>query len=306
MHRGKLIPLFAACALALVSCGKPDTPNTPSQNHNVTLQLSLSFEGPMPENTVTKAGDAQVRHTLRFYRSDGAGSWLASPVVEKVVYAERPSGIDLSVELPADRYKILAWTDYVQGGRADWQWTARDFSRVSLPDGAYQAGLPERDAFSGSLEKDLSSAGTLLSGSLRMTRPLAAYTLVATDADAFKGKDIRVSVTYPEPVATAFNLWEQAAVAPREGLSFTVPAEIHPDGTVLLVQDMLLLSGNNGTITPDILLQDASGTVIGRFSLEIPLKKGHRTIVKGSFLTGSGSAGITADDRFDGHYEISF
>ena len=307
MRRGLSIPLFAACALALAACNKPDSPeNNTSGSHEVTLQLNLSFEGAMPESSLTRAGGTQVRHTLRFYRSNGAGAWQAAPEVEKVLFADRPGGMDVSVTLQTDRYKILAWTDYVQDSGADWQWYVRDFSRISLPEGAYQPGHSFRDAFCGSLEKDLGTAGTYASGSLRMTRPVSAYSLIATDADAFQGKDIRVTVTYPEPLATAYNLWEQAAVSPREGLSFTVPAEIQADGTVLLAQDMLLTGGDNGTVKPEILLQDASGKAISRLKLEIPLKKGQRTIVKGRFFTENGEAGITTDTAFDGEYEISF
>ncbi len=302
------IPLLIACAFALAACGKPENPeDTPvTTDQTVTLQLNLSFEGAMPETQYTKAGEVKVRHTLRFYRSNGAGGWASTPELEQVVTAEKAGGIDLDVKLKADRYKVLAWTDYVQSGSADWMWITRDFSGIRLPDGAYEGGSAYREAFFGTLEKDLGSGGAIASGNIRMTRPLAAYSLYATDAEAFDGKDITAVISYPDAVPSRFNLWEQAATDTREGLSFSFPVAVQADGSVLLGQDMVLVGGDSAMLKAEIRLQDASGTVLNRISLGINLQKGRRSVYKGAFLSEDSTSGIVNDPSFDGQYDINF
>ncbi len=311
--RPGILPILAAGALLLAGCEKPeDNPSGGGKTavQSVALQLSLSADAAMPVSQTldypTKADGIQLRHTVRVYRAADSGGWSSAAEAEAVLTSgdlSSPSG-EVKLNLKPYKYKVLVWTDYVQG-TADWLWNARDFSRIRIPDGAYQGGTPYRDAFFGSQELDLSAAGETYSGRISLTRPVAGYLFVATDASAFQGRSVQATVSYTEAVPSSFNLWEGAPADTRSGLSFTQPVEVLSDGTVNLAFDHLLVSGSDAQVPLTLRLQEGS-TVLLEQSLTVPLQKGRRTVYKGKIFVSDGSAGISVDPSFEDEYNQSF
>lgn len=293
--------LTTAFALALVACTTPDQPT-----QNVSLQLTLSLDGQMPVARTldyTRADEGVLqRHTVRFYRSDGAGGWSSTHESEVVV----TSGNSVSVNLKPERYKILAWSDYVRSANADWYWNVRDFTRIRIPDGTYQSGSDNKDAFCGTLELDLSSMGESASSTVAMKRPVGAFQLLATDKASFEGKNYQAVVSYPDPIPGAYNLWSGACQDTREKVSFVSPVEIRQDGTALIASDYLLMNGVSSSLPVNVKLQDASGNQILELDLTIDLVKGSRVVYKGDLMAAGASSGITVDPSFDGNYDIDF
>jgi|GEM_PF-5603646 len=302
MRRYPVISVLCG-VLALAGCGKPSD-DQPAETPEVTLQLTLSFDTVLPGHKTldypTKAGGAMMRHIVRVYDGDRLER-------EQVLTSANVSapGADLDFTLRAGRYRVLVWSDFVQGQSGqDWMWSAGNFARIGQT-GSYQGATPYKDAFCGSLDVNLSSSSSYANGLVKMSRPLAKYSLTAADASLFADREITATVTYGAPVPTVYNLLEKACTDTQDAVSYTCKPEIQADGTVLLAYDYLLVTGGETTVPLTLELKEGSAT-LASLPLSVPLHAGRETLFKGSVFTGSTSSGIVVDPDFDGDYQIDF
>lgn len=313
----KFVTLFLiACACLLQGC---DVHELPEGGVGIQLSLVLRYPGDMPDYqtvSITKAVPARTsRYAVQVFRYDADGVLEAEPVWGEEFRGEQITRLDttLALTLPRDRYRVLAWTDYLPDGNP--YYDPSDFTAVRLSD-SYTGCQEARDAFTGSLELDLRSTGsydkTILEEVVDMTRPLARVQFFIADKEAFLAKagsdDLsrwRVVFSYPAFLPDSYNLFSGRTVTAREGVQFEGRMEEMPDGSISLGYDYVLVNGEKSEVIMALVIYGPDGQAVGSLpATNIPVARGMRTLVRGDYFTGSGGGGVGIDPGFDGDINI--
>ena len=308
--------ILIACACLVQAC---DVHELPEGGVGIRLSLVLQYPGDMPDYrtvSLTKAGAALTsRYTVQVFRYDADGVLLAEPVWSEEFRGEQITRLDttLALTLPRERYRVIAWTDYLADGQPFYE--PSDFMGIQLS-GAYAGCEEARDAFTGSLELDLRSTEsydkTILEEVVEMTRLLARVDFFLADRDSFREKagtdDLslwRVVFSYPAFLPDSYNLFGGHTVTAREGVQFEGRMEEAADGSIRLGYDYLFVNGDVSEVIMALTIYDPSGQACGSLpATNIPIARGKRTLVRGDFFTGSGGGGIAIDPGFDGDINI--
>lgn len=306
--------LLIVGALALAGCTTPDQPGGESgqqgQGSGIDIikegTFYLSFEEAMPTGQTldysTKAGDLEYRHTVAFYRYDEKGELSASPAETKTISSNNLMGVSFTIKLPQGRYKVLAWTDCLEGQHQYWNLSTFPIIRLDGRDD-YVGNRKGREAFFGTVELFVYTSG-LSVGTIKMSRPMAAYYFYATDAGAFAGRSISAQV-FIGAVPSGINL-QDGSVQSGASITYTVPVQTMDDGTVLLAFDYVYVKDAEASHDVKLTLLDENKVELCKKELTVPLKRGQKTVYRGAVLSAEGNAGINVDPTFDGEFEFSF
>ena len=337
MTRRALIWLVVSLAI-ITACRVHESPVGES---HVNVALTLSFQEDLPlyselEYKTKAAGDLQLRHTLRMYHATGTNRWSETPDIERVVYGKELKDVVMDLRLEPIRYYVMVWTDYVDAAANGLFYNPTDFHNIRIPEGNYLGASPGRDAFCGAMVMDLSTvleADAHIDRTLPMTRPVAKYSIVATDKDVFlrmfldrlkdrlraegqetkaeqtKVEDIdpsifRVVVAYSGFLPDTWNLWQGRPVDSRTGVRYESGLRELSDGNMEMAYDFVLVNGQESAVSIQIYIYDDRGDILGTVQTDIPLHMGMRTVLKGKFLTSGAASGISIDPGFEGEFNI--
>ncbi len=326
----KYILMAMAAALALPSCLVHEFPEG---NRDVDVAVNLDFKYPMtPFKTVTKAGPRYVvRYTLNAYEFSGV-AYDRHPKYTATFYREDPSSMDntLHINLPAGKYKLQVWADFVAADREDTFWVPSDFTHVSIA-GTYLGSSDYRDAFAGEVDADVSdirASGMSALVVMPMHRPLAKYRLVATDKQEFLTKLVKslgyddtkadetkagydfsrftARVEYMQFFPSQHNMFSDRPVNSATGVSYTSNLVEQENEEIEIAFDYVLAEDET-QVTLAVTLFDALSENLGTIrGITVPLKRGGITTVTGSFLTKGSVSGVSIDPSFDGEHNITF
>ncbi|MCR4859286.1 MAG: hypothetical protein K5910_01325, partial [Bacteroidales bacterium] len=189
--RKRFLPFFV-CALAAmlaVSCDPHHFPEDSGEGFSLTLHFNFDLPVHRTIEAQTKAkakADPQprARYTVQLHRYVDEYPYTEAPQYIFSFTRDEIEDLDTTIFLPIapDRYKVLAWTDYVDGHGLPY-WDATDFNEITLVSD-YAAGKYARDAFRGSSSLDLSgllAAGMHRDLTVEMTRPVARLRVIIPD-----------------------------------------------------------------------------------------------------------------------------
>ena len=195
--------LCIALCFTLFACNVHQWPDaTPT----VDVHISMTFNTKMDSLTLNRASDFastnpddyDIRHTLRAYYIKDNGRIAPDAVAEKIIINKVANGsfdvIDEVWALPPGRYRLYAWTDYVDNDSTeDKFYTTDDLSRVGITKGS--SGAPTvgncefRDAFNGTTDVYIEPVYELdlppVVAHFDMKRPLAKFEFITNDLDEF-------------------------------------------------------------------------------------------------------------------------
>lgn len=288
----------------------------------------------------TGRDDARQPHDIRYivnaYRSE-RGDFSRS--ADTTMIFTRPSyeRLDTCIELnlTAGDYRFIAWTDYVDfGSTADKYQATDDYSDIALTwtAGAYSGSNPRRDTFHG-IADGLVEPDTLSTAAkdihVAMARPMARYTFISTDLVSFverelealqassKGSeptteaveinpdDYRIRVVYSQFMPSAFNAFTGRLADSRTGVSYESTIRTLDNGEAEIAFDYLFVNPDRTTVNASLQVLDRDGKVVSRVRpFDIPLLRGHHTIIRGSFLTSESSGEIGIDPDYSGDFNI--
>ena len=328
MIRRFLLFLTMAAALSVTACRVHEVPVDGDDGAVVELTLNLKFDKSLPQyQDITydsKAGGAhQVRYVVGLYRYMVGDTPESKPDYLFAFMEESMEDRSFTVEVFPARYKVLVWSDYVEGARAyytspafDENPTAENFAEVTLASGAHEGNSPWRDAFYGNEDADLGvylANRSTHSMDVAMTRPNARFNFVATDKDEFisywtaKGtksydlSDLGVKISYPQFFPCTFNLLQERPIDARNGVEFASRATVLDDGTIDLGYDWVFANADQTSIVVTLSFYDAAGKFISSLpGITVPLCRGKNTTIKGALLTNGVDSGISIDPNYDG------
>lgn len=328
--------LIAAVALVLVSCVH-EFPNesTPAP---LELEFSFDFSMEMPEMTDFKSEPADHLHDLRYqvraYRILNNGTYAEQPMasfsfikdeVDEIEHVER-------VTLPEGRYRLLAWIDYINHGtNADLYYNTTDFSQIRV-NGDWQGSVNDKDVFMGECEIDLTRYGSEVppvKAVFELSRPVAKFEIITTDLEKFKTKmleamlknqdsktgqtkaevelsDYYVVLTYTGYVPNMFDLTDDTVRDASAEYSFRSELSEISSAEALLGFDYIMIKPEGSAVGVDLSFYEKKNDkkIATTGNIEVPLKRGYVTRIKGEYLTKTSDGGIGIDPGFDGDHNI--
>ncbi len=337
------IYIIGICLATLSGC---DVHEWPEKAEEVAFNLNLEFDTDMGEENWVYADGAvsratsghDLRYIIRAYPMTAGGSVANVPEAEWTYYKENITlGEDYSYStqyfLPEGRYRLMVWTDCVDAGStSNKYYNPESFTSIVLH-GTHKANTDYRDAFSGStdlvLESTIVEGVEIQSLTIKMKRPLAKYTFVATDLQEFIDKelirlkgtgrgaeveesrqisldDYTVVVQYPMYMPNTYNLFTDKAVNSATGVQYRSKLTKLNDSEASMGFDYVVINDDpDAKVTVRVGLMDKQGNqLVMSPSFNVPLKRSVNSIIRGKFLVTESDGGISIDPNFNGDHNI--
>lgn len=236
---------------------------------------------------------------------------------------------EVTLDLTPGNYTLMVWSDIMCGSN-EYYYDPANFSEITLQ-GEYVGNSDCRDAFRGTNSIEIVSdiideaPDTI---SVTMQRPLAKYSIISTDLKEFIDKELeywtRIAATRGELSPTrintdeynvfvyfsgympsAYNMNSDKPVDAKMGVTYRSKLDVQNENEAQLGYDYVFVNGSNSAVTVQIKLCDKDDRQLALTApIDIPLKRNHHTILKGSFLMEQASGGIKIDPSFDGNHNI--
>lgn len=274
----------------------------------------------------------QIRYIVRAYPVSEKQRTSQNYTQEFVFTKNIAEGYDHEVTLdvlPGD-YNFMVWSDLVQTSGDNPFHNAGNFAEIMLQ-GDHQGNNDHRDAFRGTnnitLVADIMERlpDTL---DIAMQRPLAKFEFVTTDLQEFIVKEIeylkkeaesrgetpptrvdtdsyKVVLQYSGFMPSAYNMNTDKPVDSKMGVSFESKLGIQNENEASLGFDYVFVNGNNAGVSVQIGLYDNEDRQLALSDpIDVPLRRNHHTIIRGSFLMQQATGGIVINPDFDGNHNI--
>lgn len=276
----------------LFACSKTDAGVT----------FSLSFDRSLPDyktvNVPTKADGHTVRHFVNVYKVTDAGEVVnqTAPVYH---YAWDGDSDTYETTIPAGRYRVMAWSDYVLDGSPATYWNASDFTNIRMAN--THAGSNEYiRAYKGQADLTVSAEGSV-TATIPMASPMGKFVVLSTEKQTSLPQGLRVRFSYTQFMPSGFGMFFDKPTDSQAGVKFESTPQLNADGTVLLGFDYVLTNGSESQVPILMELLDANGNAGSTFSFTVPLVRGKVTTVSGEFLTGASQGAVVINSDFEGN-----
>ena len=284
--------------------------------------VSLQLDTAMVDWQVINDSRAVATHDLRCqvaaYPVNSSGAIVGAPVMtQTVLFTTAGQQNECRMVLPSGSYRLLAWADWVDHGSVtDKYYATSDFGDISFV-GRYEGNNDYRNAYAGGANLEFSvllgDTTTVVRQPLSLRSIMGKVKFISTDYNAYveKGQNLRVLVSYSGFLPNHYSLTRGVPFDATTGVSFLSPmteVSTSGDGQATLGYDYVMVNGEESSVTMTIGLYDDEGKLVGTSgSLNVPIKRGGITVVKGHFLTKTSSGGgIGIDPSFDGDINIYY
>lgn len=274
----------------------------------------------------------KIRYIVRTYPVSEKMRTASDYTQEFVFTKDISEGYDheVTLNLLPGNYNVMVWSDLVQTSGETHFYDATNFAEIKLQ-GNHEGNNDHRDAFRGSnnitLEADFIDhiSDTL---DITMQRPLAKFEFIATDLQEFIDREIEllkkeaatrgdipptrvntddyhVVFYYSGYMPHAYNMNTDKPVDSKMGVLFESELGILNEKEASLGFDYVFVNGNNAGVSVQIGLYDKTDRQLALSEpIDVPLRRNHHTVLKGSFLMQQASGGITINPAFDGNLNI--
>lgn len=282
-----------------------------------------------------------MRYIVRAYPVNN--DRVSSDYVHEQVFTRdvSPAGYDctVSMSLSPGSYRLMVWAELSEMNSFPVFYDATDFGDITMP-GEHRANTDYRDAFRGTLDVTLESSITEhapVSGVVTMQRPLAKFEFITNDlvefieketsrvrakGDAKSGDDIesessdvgasrmslddyRVVFYYVGFMPSEYSMYTDKPVDSKTGVFFQSTLRQLSDDEASLGFDYVFVNGTETAVAVRIAVIADDGTEVSLTdAIDVPLRRSHHTIVRGSFLLTSASGGVGIDPGFEGDHNV--
>ena len=324
--------LLFFCVCLLAGCGtireEPgDNPVDPTLIE-VSFSLDVNMEMEELDRIDTYAsilnGDHDIRYIVDIYTDLDAAvnSAEGGRRVQRIVYtddeiAEGKLTIGGNIKLPADKYRLLIWVDFVGKGKSgDLYYDTQDLRSVSIiRDGGYVGYRTARDAFSACTSMDLTpyrgERFVRFPASVTVERPFAVYQIVTTDIEKYLSYNPSLSYgsirpgianfSYLTLFPTGYNVRFGVPDDFKPGIGYRFDiVETVPQSEAVVASDMVFVNGDDAAYDAAVEICTPDGTHINTAgNLRINLRRNKLTVLRGEYLTReTGGGGIGIDPGF--------
>ena len=279
----------------------------------------------------------KIRYIVRTYPLSSKQRALQDYTQEFIFTKDVSGGYnhEVTLDMLPGNYNVMVWSDLVWQDFAPTEngtsfYNADNFAEITLQ-GTHTGNTNYRDAFRGSgnisLEADIIDHlhATL---DVTMQRPLAKFEFVTTDLQEFIDKEIefltkeaetrgevpptkvdtdsyKVVFQYSGFMPSAYNMNTDKPVDSKMDVLFESKLGVLSEREASLGFDYVFVNGNNAAVSVQVGLFDKENRQLALSEpINIPLRRNHHTIMKGSFLMQQASGGITINPDFDGNHNI--
>ena len=237
---------------------------------------------------------------------------------------------EVTLDLLPGNYNVMVWSDLVQTSGDSHFHNADNFAEIRLQ-GDHKGNNDYRDAFRGS--NNISLVADIMEHlpdtlDIAMQRPLAKFEFVTTDLQEFIDKEIeflkkeaatrgdvpptrvdtenyKVVFQYAGFMPNTYNMNTDKPIDSSMGVFFESRLGILNENEASLGYDYVFVNGKEAGVSIQIGLYDSEDRQIALSEpIDVPLRRSHHTILKGSFLMQEASGGITINPDFDGNHNI--
>lgn len=303
----------------LSACSKDEPKSLGSAPVVVSLQLDTAMiDYQVIDNDSRAVSPCDLRCQVAAYAQGSNGSLSAEPVARQTVtFNAAGQSTECRMVLPSGRYRILAWADHVDAGTiADKYYDTSNLGDITFK-GQYDGNNDYRNAYAGGADVEFSvllgDTATVIHQALALRSIMGKVKFISTDYNSYveKGQNLRVLVAYNGFLPNHYSLTRGVPFDATTGVSFLSPmteVSTSGDGQATLGYDYVMVNGEESSVTMTIGLYDDEGKLVGTSgSLNVPIKRGGISIVKGHFLTKTSSGGgVGIDPSFDGDINIYY
>lgn len=268
-----------------------------------------------------------IRYIIRAYPIDDKGT-VADRHSDEFVFTKNVNdGYDFEVtlDLLPGKYSIMVWSDIMRYGSDTPNYNADDFGAIvlSVP---HDGNNEYFDAFRGSAETLLVSDIYLRAPDtldIAMQRPLAKYEIISNDLKKFIDKELEflakeamsrgetvpsrvntdnytVVVKYSVYMQSEYSMFADIPIDSAEGVLFESKLNVLSDTEASLGFDYVFVNNQNTGVTLQVGLYDDKNRQLALSnSINVPLRRSHHTVLRGSFLMQNASGGITINPDFE-------
>ena len=328
--KGLGLLLVAVLSIGTAGCSSdndpadtPDNPNNADETEatNVSLNVNLNFSVPISERETLSRVPTESGLKQRFIVEAYRNRQVAARKVELTdIQTQADASVTVSLDLPAKEYRIVVWSDFVEASGSDYYYQTQNLIPVLPASESYVGNVEYKDAYSASAEVDLTeyngSESPSASVSMALSRPLARYSLTATDVAAFlrriasgkvTGSTFTARVTYTSYFSVGYNAYDDVPKQSLKNVAYTTTFRTpEADATELdLAFDYVFVnSGEISQIPLKIEILDEQNNVIAVASTRVTCERDKQTTVRGRFLTTDANGGVNIDPDFDGKINI--
>lgn len=235
-----------------------------------------------------------------------------------IFHPGEPLTTTFKLKLPSDQYHLMAWCDYVDASQpgADLHYLTTDLRDVTFT-GNYQGNDPSRNAYSGVTPIDFKvyegDTTTVINSDITLQPIMGKIKFVATDYNQFliKPLDLRIMVAYTGFLPHRYSVVRGVPFDATTGIYFLSEmseCSTEGDGSATLGYDYVMVNGDESSVTVALGLYNDEGKLVGQTgNINVPIKRGGLTVVKGHFLTKTqSSGGIGIDPSFNGDINVYY
>lgn len=248
-------------------------------------------------------------------------------VARQITVTDESTGQDGKLLLPARlklhalEYTLMVWADYVKDNAGtDVYYDTHNLASVACI-APYTGSTDRRDCLYGTASIDLRPYRNKWNSheqvSVNLVRPLAKYSIIATDVQKFLAKigkktaadltSYTITFSYGFYFPLGFNALTGKPAQSQTGVTFTQPLTLPADGQeeCCIGSDYVFVNGQDSFVLLSMEIKDEAGKTVSRTTgLEVPYRRGYITTVRGPFLTNEMQGGITIDPGFDGNIDV--
>lgn len=330
------LAMLIVMVMSLSSCVH-EWPQNDLPKRDITLHIKHLQNWTHTEMTVTREGEQATlcRYHLKVFPAGTAEIPVAE--FEFTTGDLDRNDFTATIQLSEGDYDLYAWSDYADGHSGkSFFFDTSDFRNVVYTQ-PYNGNNELRDAFRG--KASFSVASTIMAEyhqdvELVLERPFARYEFRATDIMDFVSREItrgdkqlagalvtgspieieqklpeigkyRVKMIYTGYMPSKFDNILNRPVDSSVAMTYDAKINILSQEEARLGFDYVMVNGHESSVAVAMELYDPKGDLIGRTNtVNVPIKRGQNTIVRGKFLTSQTSGGVGINPDYNGDFNI--
>ncbi len=263
-----------------------------------------------------------VRYVIRAYPKSDNQRAAMEHVKEFVFIRDVADGYDCGfpLDLPPGSYTIMVWSDFIRNSGDSYFYNTDDFAEITLQ-GEHCGNNDYRDVFRGVAEVDL-PADVIeredIEMDVHMQRILAKYEIITTGLAEFIRKeqglaettkvsldDYRAVFYYAGFMPNAYSMFTDRPVDSATGVFFESKLSRLNDDEASVGFDYVFVGENESMVTVQLAIYNRDGQQVAlSVPVNVPLKRSHHTVLKGSFLKKNASGGVGISPGFNGDFNV--
>ena len=317
------IPFLFAVLLAATSCVHEypeDGGGVDPTNIETTLTL---YTVPELSRAIAYSPGEDCRYVyfkVEIYKNDFSGELVKTERIGVRKADDGSASVELKLPLHAGKYKVLAWATGTQSpDNPGTGFNTDDMAAITFP-GQYKGSSEDKECYEARFDLNLADQGWYGKAEHKqeMRSPMGGVEVISTDADLFliqmasragseDWDDYEMRWSYGLYFPVGYNAYSGVPNQADTNVGFISPISAITATDASLGFDYIFVNGEKSQVSLTLeVIDKATGKTINTYSgIQVPLRRGQMTIIRGKYLTTSHNSGIGINPDFDGDINIT-